>query len=144
MTHRIMLVDDEEGVLSALRRLLRATPCTYGNLNFAVETECFASPEAALVRIAEADFDVIVTDYRMPGMNGVEFLRRAKAIQPSAVRLILSGQADREVVERAFDEVRIYRFVAKPWNDSLLMSAIAEALNHHDLLAEAGRSESAG
>lgn len=144
MTHRIMLVDDEAGVLSALRRLLRATPCTYGKLSFEIDAECFATPEAALERAGEAAFDVIVTDYRMPGMDGVEFLRRVRAIQPAAVRLILSGQADREAIERAFDEVQIYRFIAKPWNDSVLMSAIAEALNHHDLLVEAGQSGTGG
>lgn len=136
MTHRIMLVDDEEGILNALRRLLRAMPCRYGKLVFEIEAEAFATPREALARAREASFDVILTDYRMPEMDGVEFLRQVQLLQPDAVRLILSGQADRVTIERAYDEVRIYRFIAKPWNDSVLMSAIAEALNHHDLLIE--------
>ena len=105
-------------------------------MSYELETEAFASPVAALARARVAAFDVILSDYRMPGMDGVEFLRRARELQPDAARLILSGHADRDAIERAFDEVRIYRFIAKPWNDAVLVSAIAEALNHRDLLLE--------
>ena len=139
MKRRLMIVDDEEGILQALRRLLRSTPCAYGKLRYELEVEAFSSPRTALARLREggAAFDLFLSDYRMPEMDGLEFLRQATLLQPDAARLILSGQADREAIDRAFAEIRIYRFIDKPWNDSVLASAIAEALNHRDLLREA-------
>ena len=75
-------------------------------------------------------------DYRMPGMDGIEFLKAAKAIQPDAARLILSGYADLNALVRAVNEVGIDRFIGKPWNDYDLMSAIGQALAHRDLMLE--------
>lgn len=134
--NRIMIVDDEEAILAALRRLLRLVPCTYGRLSYQLEVETFAAPSAALARAAEAQFDLVMSDYRMPEMDGIEFLARIKQLQPDAERLVLSGYADLDAVMRAFNEVQIFRFIAKPWNDYILISTIAEALNHRDLLRE--------
>ena len=133
---RVMIVDDEESILSALRRLLRIAPCTYGRLNYRLDVETFSSPEAALRRAGEASFDLILSDYRMPEMDGVAFLTRVKELQPDAERLVLSGYADLDAILRAFDQAQIFRFVAKPWNDYILLSSIAEALNHRDILIE--------
>ena len=93
MSH-IMIVDDETSILQALRRLLRVAPCAYGNSNFDLEVEIFDSPLAALERARHHPFDLFLTDYRMPGMDGVAFLKAVKDIQPDAARLILSGYAD--------------------------------------------------
>lgn len=136
MTARIMLVDDEDSVLKALVRLLRAVPCGDGNKVYRLEVETFGSPQLALERAEHTTFDLILTDYRMPKMDGVELLRRIKAIQPDAVRLILSGYADLNALVRAINEVQIYRFIAKPWNDYELVATIAQALAHRELLLE--------
>jgi YesN/AraC family two-component response regulator len=133
---RVLIVDDEPGILHSLRRLLRAVPCSYGNTVYPLEVEIFDSPAAALDRVAHVPFDLILTDYRMPGMDGVELLRRIRAIQPDAARLILSGYADLNVLVSAINEVEIYRFIAKPWNDYDLMAAIGQALHNRDLLLE--------
>lgn len=133
---RILIVDDEEAILKALHRLLRIAPCTYGNRNFTLVVDTCASPLAALELLGQTDYDLIISDYRMPGMDGVEFLKAAKAIQPDAARLILSGYADLNALLRAVNEVGIERFVGKPWNDYELMSAIAQSLAHHELLLE--------
>lgn len=133
---RIMIVDDEVDILKSLRRLLRLAPCTYGNKSYTLEIESFSSPAEALERARHESFDLFVSDFRMPGMDGIEFLKGAKEIQPDAARLILSGYADLNALVRAVNEVGIERFIGKPWNDYDLMSAIGQALAHRELLLE--------
>ena len=133
---RVMLVDDEESILKSLRRLLRVAPCTSGNKTYTLEVEPFTSAKEALSRAHEEEFDLFVSDYRMPEMDGIEFLKAAREIQPDAARLILSGYADLNALIRAVNEVGIERFIGKPWNDYELLAAIGQALAHRELLQE--------
>jgi DNA-binding NtrC family response regulator len=133
---RIMLVDDEENVLRALKRLLMHTPCCYDGVTYKFSVETFTSPHQALERAGEAAFDLVVADYRMPDMDGVAFLKAFRQIQPNAARLILSGYADLNGLIGAINEAQIYRFLSKPWNDYELVSAIAQALAYHNLMVE--------
>jgi two-component system probable response regulator PhcQ len=133
---RVLIVDDEPGILQALKRLLRAVPCTCGNVTYPIEVETFDTAVAALERAAHAPFDLVLTDYRMPGMDGVELLKKIRAIQPDTARLILSGYADLNVLVSAINEVEIYRFIAKPWNDYELVAAIGQALHNRELMLE--------
>lgn len=133
---RILIVDDETSILAALRRLLRVAPCAYGNHVFTLEVDTASSPLEALKMAAVEAYDLFISDYRMPEMDGIEFLKQAKALQPDAARLILSGYADLNALARAVNEVGIERFVGKPWNDYDLTSAIAQALAHRELLLE--------
>jgi response regulator RpfG family c-di-GMP phosphodiesterase len=132
--HRIMLVDDEPNILSALRRVLArqlddSSPSTY-------QVEAFDRPQDALRRAQDVAFDLVVSDYRMPDMNGVEFLRALIALQPSIARLILSGYADLEGLVGAINEARIDRFISKPWHDFELRSAVEQALERRRLALE--------
>lgn len=123
---RIMLVDDEENVLRALRRAL-AVPTASEEAFYIVET--FTSPRLALARAGEGVlFDIVISDYRMPDMDGVAFLKALRAIQPDAVRFILSGYADLGGLVGAINEARIHRFIAKPWDDHALLADIQQAL----------------
>lgn len=133
---RIMIVDDEQGVLNALRRLLLMVPCTYGRLTYKLEVETFTSPVAALERARQQAFDLFLSDYRMPEMNGVQFLGQINQMQPDAARLIISGYSDLNAFADAVNGADIYRFLSKPWNDYVLVSAIAQALNLRDLTLE--------
>lgn len=131
--HRILLVDDEANILNALRRLFAAPLPSGGKL----AVESFTAPREALKRATEGiAFDAVITDYRMPEMNGVDFLNAFQSIQPNAVRLILSGYADFESLLGAINQAHIYRFIAKPWHDAELRTALEQALAHHDLLLE--------
>ena len=135
MNH-IAIVDDEVPILHALQRLLRAVPCTCGNQVFPLRVDTFSSPSAALDSMSHVPYDLIMTDYRMPEMDGVTLLTKARAYQPDAARLILSGYADLNALVRAINEVEIYRFIAKPWNDYELVAAIGQALHNRELLLE--------
>jgi len=133
---RILIVDDEESILKSLRRLLRVAPCAFGNKTFQLDIRTFSSPLLALDAARAEEFDLFISDYRMPEMDGIEFLKAAKAIQPDAARLILSGYADLNALLRAVNEVGIERFISKPWNEYELLSAIAQTLAHRELLLE--------
>lgn len=133
---RIMLVDDEANILKALRRVLGATPCACGGTVFRLQIETFTEPEAALARAAQVPFELVLSDYRMPGMDGVAFLSAFKGLQPDAVRLILSGYADLNALVGAINQAQIYRFLSKPWNDYELVSTVAQALAYRQLTLE--------
>lgn len=131
--YRIMLVDDEENILNALRRVLSSNP---GEWDDTLLVETFTEPEEALRRARHTAFDLVMSDYRMPRMNGVEFLKEFKRMQPNVGRLILSGYADLDGLIGAINEVQIFRFLAKPWHDYEIKSAIAQALAYRDMLLE--------
>lgn len=132
---RIMLVDDEKNILSALRRVL-VTGIGLESEFHEVSVELFDKPADALARAEAVAFDLVVSDYRMPEMNGVEFLKAFRKIQPHAARIILSGYADLEGLVGAINEAEIFRFISKPWNDYDLRFAISQALIYRNLLME--------
>lgn len=134
--YRIMLVDDEENILKALRRVLINTPCIYEGIEYPVRVEIFTSADEALKYARHNAVDLVLSDYRMPGKDGVAFLKEFKEIQPHAARLILSGYADLNAVIGAINEAQIYRFLNKPWNDYELVSSIAQALAYRNLMLE--------
>jgi DNA-binding NtrC family response regulator len=130
---RLLLVDDEPNVLRALERELRVI---HKGSRPAYKIECFASPAAALRRAEEVPFDLVVSDYLMPEMDGVAFLRAFREIQSGAARIILSGQADLKGLIGAINEAGIMRFIAKPWHDAELVFAIENALLERHMLLE--------
>jgi response regulator RpfG family c-di-GMP phosphodiesterase len=103
---------------------------------YRLQVETFTSPIEALEKARHHPFDLVLSDYRMPVMDGVEFLRQFRSIQPDAARLILSGYADLNALVGAINEARIFRFLTKPWSDFELISAIAQALGFRNLLLE--------
>lgn len=117
----VLLVDDETHVLSALKRLLRQE-------NYEILTA--ANAEEGFSVLAKQPVQVIISDHRMPGMIGTEFLSRAKSLYPQTVSLLLSGYTELSAVADAINRGVIYRFLSKPWNDEDLMQEIRGALRH--------------
>jgi DNA-binding NtrC family response regulator len=122
---RIMLVDDEENVLNALTRCLRRED---------YELWSFPGPPEALKYLEDNQVDVIVSDHRMPGMTGLEFLIKARKLYPEVVRILLTGHADMDVAIRAVNEGKLYRFLTKPWNDEELKVTLVNAIELKQLL----------
>ena len=121
----LLLVDDEPALLNALKREFRSAP---------YEVLTATSGEEALAVLADRDVQVILSDYRMPGMSGVEFLAQARALRPDAVRMVLSGYADIGAVIAAINQGNIYKFLNKPWDGEELRAVTAQAFAHHALV----------
>lgn len=134
--NRVLLVDDEPGVLKALKRVLTLVPCRHDGVSYPLQIDLADSPAKALELIRGHSYDLILSDFRMPGMDGVQLLKAAREIQPGAARMILSGYADLNGVMAAINEAQIVRFLCKPWSDYELVSAIAQALAYRGLLLE--------
>jgi CheY-like chemotaxis protein len=134
----LLLVDDEDGVLSALRRLFRRD-------GYRILTA--RSGAEGLALLAQEPVDVILSDQRMPGMSGVDFLRQAKLRHPDTVRMTLSGYAELQSIIDAVNEGAVVKFLIKPWDDERLREHIAGAFRHkamaddnRRLSAELGRA----
>ena len=123
----LLLVDDEDNILSALKRLLRRD---------GYHIVCARSAAEGLQRLAEEDVDVIVSDQRMPGMTGVEFLHRARDLYPHTFRLVLSGFTELQSIIDAVNQGAIYKFLTKPWDDELLRGHVADAFRQKGLADE--------
>jgi DNA-binding NtrC family response regulator len=133
--YRIMLVDDEINVLSALKRSLQRI--AFDELDGErPEIETFISARQALARVHARPVDLVISDFRMPEMSGIEFLTLAVKEQPDVARLVLSGNADLDTVVDAINKVQIYRFIAKPWHDFELKTAVVQALAARSLVME--------
>jgi EAL domain-containing protein (putative c-di-GMP-specific phosphodiesterase class I)/FixJ family two-component response regulator len=120
----LLLVDDEVSIVLALRRLLRRED---------YQIVSASSGAQGLEMLALHDVDVIVSDQRMPGMTGEEFLRRAKDLYPETMRLVLSGYADMESITSAINQGAIYKFLSKPWDETVLKASIREAFQRKEL-----------
>lgn len=128
---RFLLVDDEINVLNALQRTLRQR---FGG--FELKIEALTDPIEALERIGEIAFDLVISDYRMPMMDGIEFLKAVKKIQPNAVRLMLSAYAEFGAVVDAVNEAEVFRYIAKPWQEDELEEIIRLALARREQVLE--------
>lgn len=127
MERTLLLVDDEENVTSALIRLLRRDG--YRILRA-------VSGEEGLTLLAQNQVGVIISDQRMAGMTGVEFLSRVKALYPETVRIVLSGYTELGSVTEAINQGAIYKFLTKPWEDELLRAHVAEAFQRYEMKME--------
>ena len=126
----VLIVDDEPRVLDALEAILAA--------EFRVLRANHG--EEALERLAaEADVAVIVTDHRMPGMTGVELLRRSQERTPDAVRIVLTAYTDVDSLMEAINTGRIYHFVPKPWDPNELLVVVRRAAERWRLARENAR-----
>lgn len=128
---RLLLLDDEINVVQALQRELRQS---LANEELVIET--FTDPEQALLRSGEIAFDVVVSDYRMPGINGIDFLKMIKRTQPDAIRLILSASTEFDTVMQAINQAEVFRFIPKPWQSEELIATVAAAFTRHDQTVE--------
>lgn len=123
----LLLVDDEENILSSMRRLFRRDGYQILTANGGAE---------GLALLAENEVDVILSDQRMPGMTGVEFLRQAKTLYPETVRIVLSGYTELQSISDAINEGAIYKFLTKPWDDDMLREQVREAFRQRELAQE--------
>lgn len=125
MTSKVLFVDDEIKVLEGYQRNLRK--------RYAIETA--SSGEQGLGAMSQrGPFAVVVADMQMPGMNGVEFLRRAQQLAPDSVRLMLTGNADQKTAVEAVNQGHVYQFLNKPCPPDMLVTALDNAVQQYRLI----------
>ncbi|MGE4545422.1 MAG: response regulator [Pedobacter sp.] len=122
---KILCVDDEKNVLRALQRL-------FLDDDYEIYTALSAKEGLEILNAVDA-VQVVISDYRMPGMNGIEFLREVYKNWPDTVRLVLSGFADTAAVVGAINDGQIYKFIPKPWNDDDLRFTIQKGIERYFL-----------
>ena len=122
----LLIVDDEEMVLTSLRAFL--------TLETEYEVLTFSSAAEALDAVNGRTIDLVVSDYLMPGMTGIDFLLEVKKLQPYATRILLTGYADKENAIKAINEVGLYQYVEKPWDNNELKLIIQNGLERRFLM----------
>lgn len=129
----ILFVDDEKPILNALERMFREREdirCLYAS-----------SASEGLRALEQEDVWVVVSDYLMPGMRGIEFLSRARILRPDAVRIMMTAYADLSIAIDAINKSEAFRFVTKPWNNAELMETIDEALMRYQFVKALGAAD---
>ena len=116
---KVLFVDDEDNILTSLKRLMRKQPL-----------QCFfaTSAEEGLTILKDEKIDVIISDMRMPKMNGADFLTQCKERWPKTLRVLLTGHADISATITALNRGGIYRYLSKPWDDQELLDTIEQGL----------------
>lgn len=121
----VLCIDDEREILSALQRSLR---------NVADQVVTATNGEEGIALLEEHAPAVIISDMRMPGMNGAEFLQRVLDFAPHTFRILLTGHADIEAAISAINKGEIHRYMHKPWDSDELNQAIKQGFERHDLI----------
>jgi len=123
----VLLVDDEQHILNSLKRLLRKED---------YQTYTALGAEKGLEILKDHPVQMVITDQRMPGMTGTEFLAKVREMYPDSIRVILSGYAEASGIVEAINQGGVYRFIAKPWSDEDLIVTIRQCLEHYDIKME--------
>ena len=125
--HSIFFIDDDPNVLYSLKRLFK-------NKGYSVFT--FLDGSHGLKALAENDVSVLVVDYKMPGLSGIEVLQKARDISPDTIRVLITGALDLELALEAISRGEVYRIIKKPWNDLELKVTIDQCLEKYNLVQE--------
>ena len=124
--YNILVLDDQSAIINAMRRAIDRIPSEL--LDSHCRVHGFDNPENALGSLRDVAYDAVISDLRMPGVDGLDFLRQARAFQPDAVRILISGYGDLPSAMAAINDIGVFRFVAKPWDDADLQLTLALAL----------------
>ena len=120
------MVDEEEMVLTSLESFL--------TLETEYEVRTFQSPTDALEFVRSHEVHLIISDYLMPEMDGISLLARVREVKPDATRIILTGYADKENAIKAINEVGLFQYIEKPWDNADLQIVIRNGLEKQHLL----------
>ncbi len=122
----IVIVDDEEMVLTSIKSFL--------NLETDYSVKTFTSVSDTLDYIKNGEVDLVISDYLMPEMDGITFLAKVKDLRPEVPRIILTGYADKENAIKAINEVGLFQYIEKPWDNDDLLIIIRNGLEKQQLM----------
>lgn len=127
--HTILAVDDEVAITKSLKRLFHKTEFTLYTANSGQEG-------LDILQKASKPFSLIISDQRMPGMTGAQFLEKSKAIVPDAIRFLLTGYSDMDAIIDAINKGEIHKYITKPWDVNDLILQVRQALKQYELVLE--------
>lgn len=127
-TPKIVIVDDEELVLISLSSFL--------SLETEYEVTTFTSAEEALKHLENSDVDLVMSDFLMPEMDGISFLSEVRKLKPEIPRIILTGYADKENAIKAINEVGLFHYLEKPWDNDNMLIVLRNGLEKQRLIKE--------
>jgi response regulator RpfG family c-di-GMP phosphodiesterase len=122
----VLVVDDEDIVLKSIGNYLEM------ETDYRILT--YNSPAEALKAVSNVEVDLVISDYLMPEMNGIEFLLKVKEIHPLATRIILTAYADKENAIRAINELGLFQYIEKPWDNEQLKLSVRNGLERRVLM----------
>ncbi len=125
--HSVLFVDDEPNILNSVQRILRKAPYKVLTAN---------SPDYALELVEQQPITLVVSDFRMPTMDGVTFLEKVQKISPDTIRMLLTGFADAESAIRAINNGQVFRYLKKPIKESELLEALLSGIHQYELVME--------
>lgn len=125
-TPTIVILDDEELVVTSLR--------TFLDLETPYRTVTFTSARLALQHVRDHDVDLVISDYLMPEMDGISFLSQVRELKPDVPRIILTGYADKENAIKAINQVGLFQYIEKPWDNEDLRVIVRNGLEKMQLL----------
>ena len=124
---KVLCIDDEPNILQSLKRVLRKEP---------YEVTTTENSDEIYSLVQNKDIALVISDQRMPKVEGIEVLRRVKEIDPKVMTIMLTGYADIQAAIKAVNEGKVFRFLTKPWNDEELKGAISQAIQQYNLVEE--------
>lgn len=124
--YNILVLDDQSAIINAMRRAIARIPSEM--LDSHCRVHGFDNPENALRSLDEVAYDAVISDLRIPGADGLDFLRQARKLQPDAIRILISGYGDLPSAMAAINDIGVFRFVTKPWDDADLQLTLVAAL----------------
>ena len=125
---KIVVVDDDDTIISALKTLFYLEDFS--------DAELFTEPKLALEYLKDNKPDLIISDFMMPDMNGLEFLSKANELYPEVSKILLTGYADKENAIRAINEVGLYKYITKPWENAELILSVKNGIERSYLLSQ--------
>lgn len=124
----VVVVDDEDIILISVSTLLR--------LHSDYEVVTFSAPEEALSHVRDHEVDLVISDYLMPDMDGITFLSKVRQLRPDVPRVILTGYADKENAIKGINQVGLFQYIEKPWDNDALLLVLRNAIERRQLVKD--------
>ncbi len=124
--YNILVADDEKSVRKSLRMTLERAE------EFSAEIDTASDGDKALEKVEEKEYDLVLSDHKMPGMTGVELLKKVMKIQPDTIRILITGYRDLSIAKEAINEASVHEYIEKPWDNEELRFTIYQNLRRKE------------
>lgn len=125
---KILVLDDDSTVLSALQRSFRNSIIHFDDYEDELIFDFFNDVDLALSKVRHHHYDIIISDYMMPKMTGIDFLIKTLEFQPESIRILLTGNTEKNILLQAINDAKVFKYIEKPWSNIELLNIIEEGV----------------